>query len=694
MQPRENIDAASRLTTDIARFDGALKRLRSGYDRIDSIADSDRLLVLTSRAFTRLGVPAPTAVRAEDVDAPARAPAKKVRPIASRKYERMRAIAIAMVSAIFGSLVCAPVAAQSLPDRPSVSTIAGNGRLGIADGPAQSASFVDPVAVSIARDGAVYIVDREAERIRMLKNGVVTTVAGGGDLVALGIGAPTGYRDGDAASARFNLPQGIFARDDGSVIVADTGNACLRLIQHGRVSTFAGVAKVTGAADGPLAAARFTSPIGLAADRDGSIYVADPPTGVRILDPHGNVRTMHFLNARSVTSISIPPGQDAVMFAATSEVIYLVDIRKDAILHQFPMGSNHTNVSGRAGRVAGSVSSIVAFSTADFAYTDPLESSVRYGQRSTIAGFDYVRPLNATPSEDAAFGDSAFVDGATGVRFDEPMGIALGANGTLVIADAGNRRIRLAAPFDHKSDITEPEARQIPERADPKTFRVALVGSSYVWFDQPWNESIPGMLERLVNAKRSAGSREIKIYPVMRLGLPNLAALSLIDNELASGNVDMVVWDVTTYGQITKDDGARTIYPVGFEAPLAKALTETERDLGASHVVFVAAVHPGAGDLPDEYAYARFVKGTPDDHPDTADLRDPAVIQDYHDRTAAALKSANVATVDLWPAFLSELQATQRMPLFNTWDHHLTPEGRRIVAAGLVDPIVAADRHP
>ncbi len=50
-----------------------------------------------------------------------------------------------------------------------VSTIAGNGKKGLADGPALDAQFFGPVSLTMGKDGKLYVVDLEYSRIRSIK---------------------------------------------------------------------------------------------------------------------------------------------------------------------------------------------------------------------------------------------------------------------------------------------------------------------------------------------------------------------------------------------------------------------------------------------------------------------------------------------------------------------------------------------
>jgi DNA-binding beta-propeller fold protein YncE len=136
-----------------------------------------------------------------------------------------------------------------------VTTIAGLGVPGLADGATPLARFSDPFAVAVGRDGRIYVADGgDSNGIRRLDEDAVATIAGSGE----------GFEDGPPARARFNTPSGIAVAADGAVYVADTGNHRIRRIApDGQVTTVAG-SGVAGLRDGRGRDAQLNGPIGLA----------------------------------------------------------------------------------------------------------------------------------------------------------------------------------------------------------------------------------------------------------------------------------------------------------------------------------------------------------------------------------------------------------------------------------------------
>eukprot|EP00759_Apiculatamorpha_spiralis_P010021 PhF_6_TR17021/c0_g1_i1/m.25826 len=138
-----------------------------------------------------------------------------------------------------------------------VSAIAGTGSQGFANGAALSVALFDnPTFVAV--DGATndyYVSDTNNNRIRLISGGTVTTLAGSGT---------AGFANGPAATAQFNAPYGIVCAGDTRIVyVADSGGHRIRKIQNGWVFTVAGTG-VGSTVDGSLVTGTLNTPIGLA----------------------------------------------------------------------------------------------------------------------------------------------------------------------------------------------------------------------------------------------------------------------------------------------------------------------------------------------------------------------------------------------------------------------------------------------
>jgi sugar lactone lactonase YvrE len=150
-----------------------------------------------------------------------------------------------------------------------VTTLAGSGQPGADDGVADEASFDTPTGLAFDARGNLYVADMGSGIVRVVDmNGRVTTPAwaqGNGFFRPLGVavgpdgelyvadeggrivavrpdGAPAsgrnrtlagggvGFRDGPGATAQFRRPSGIALRQPGQLVVADAGNALVRMV--------------------------------------------------------------------------------------------------------------------------------------------------------------------------------------------------------------------------------------------------------------------------------------------------------------------------------------------------------------------------------------------------------------------------------------------------------------------------------
>ena len=177
-----------------------------------------------------------------------------------------------------------------------VSTLAGNGECDYADSDSGATAFCYPVGIAIDASNTLYVTDMFNHRIRgVTLSGFVTTIAGSGEIKD---GNKGGFKDGDKNKAKFNGPIGIAKDKDGNLYVADAGNHSIRKISpEGEVSTFAGSGetgeKNGGFADGPGSVARFHAPTGVAIDTAGNLYVADYWNHrIRKISPEGEVSTL------------------------------------------------------------------------------------------------------------------------------------------------------------------------------------------------------------------------------------------------------------------------------------------------------------------------------------------------------------------------------------------------------------------
>ncbi len=150
----------------------------------------------------------------------------------------------------------------------AVTTFAGTrGLYGNADGIGGAARFYYPQYVAVDGAGNVYVSDGNNNIRKITPDAMVTTIAGGGD---------NGIADGTGAAAHFRSPQGIAVNSGGNIYVCDSYNHSLRKISPAGVTrTLIGLPGEIGDADGTATQARLGYPTGLAVDSSGVLYLSD-----------------------------------------------------------------------------------------------------------------------------------------------------------------------------------------------------------------------------------------------------------------------------------------------------------------------------------------------------------------------------------------------------------------------------------
>ncbi len=319
----------------------------------------------------------------------------------------------------------------------------------------------------------------------------------------------SGSADGAASKSLFSSPQGIAAGSSGSLFVADTSNHVIREItlQGGNwvVSTIAGLAGKSGYVDGTNSAARFSSPVGVAADSNGNVYVTDyGNSAIRELAPSGT----NWIVSTIYNAIPSPQGiavDGSGNFWSTGVVAYVLlysstnsngawDTRQEAgfgddlfgvapgiavlpngllytvfnntVMHMIPSPSDWGGGAGVAGASAAGFADGDA-SVALFSSPQGITADAAGNVYVADTGNDIIRKMAPVGSNYGATVPDytvATIGGLPGVAgtndganshalFKHPAGVAVDASGNLFIADTGNNTIRVGTGYLRQLDV-------------------------------------------------------------------------------------------------------------------------------------------------------------------------------------------------------------------------------------------------
>jgi len=331
-----------------------------------------------------------------------------------------------------------------------VSTVAGSGAPGSADGTGTTATFFNPTSIAVDNAGNLYVADQSSNKIRKISpGGTVKTLAGSGR---------SGSLDGLGGAASFSSLTGVAIDKAGVVYVADYGNNLIRKVTpSGLVSTLAG-SGAAGNVDGNLAVSSFNSPAGLAVDDAGNIFVADQGNNkIRKITTSGYVTTLAGSgNSGGVDGKGAAASFDTPTGVAVDDAgnVYVADQGNNKIRKVTPGGVVTT--------LAGSGTFWFSDGASDEAsFNAPTSVAVDGARNVWVAdeGNNKIRLI--TPDRFvktlAGSGQAGGTDGdGPSATFAWPTGVAVDGAGNVYVADQAGNRIRkiTAAP----SDVCSPDA--------------------------------------------------------------------------------------------------------------------------------------------------------------------------------------------------------------------------------------------
>jgi len=523
-----------------------------------------------------------------------------------------------------------------------------------------------PAGIAVQSSGKIYVSDSAAQRIRVIfPNGTIKTVAGGGRPVDAGLWVPGDYRDGAGLQARFNRPTGIALGSHGELYIADTYNHCIRLLQpNGSVTTFAGDPRHAGDANGPRRQARFTRPLGIALDAEGNLYVAD--AHLRKITTDGIVSSV----AVGSTPLGVAVSRHALF---VSDLTGIVAVTPDGKVKRFPgtflkdqciLGNaSFAQLCDGAQELNGDASlgfpwAIAALDDHRVIFTDLRSNTIRTLDIAT----NTLELVGGELNEDTSADGGGFRDGPLAVsRYNAPYGLALDPRGRVIIADAGNKRIRALRLDDGAGS--------------PAKARVAVFGGMSVYYGTPRETSIEALLERDLN---QTGHR-VAVVALFDTD-PGGDLMQRYRRHPDASNVNAVVLDLhpqfvaALLGVAASD----LKHSQSWQGPLREQLVAFETYLKTRNIGLVCLTYP----MPQDFA--------PLEAPWRGILADSDGSSEVATAVASVARESGLAVVDMTSAFLAEVVSPRRRPLFAVDNDYLAVRGRELVASALSQQLQSA----
>ncbi len=384
-----------------------------------------------------------------------------------------------------------------------IYSVAGDGTRGFSGdgGPATGAELDDPWGVQVDSAGNLVFADLANGRIRVVAEqtgtfygiamtaGDIYTVAGDGTQGFSGDGGP-------ATSAELNAPRGVALDAAGNLIIADTGNGRVRVVaassgtSYGQAMTAGDIYTVAGDGDGRFSgngAPAFSSGMsvdGVAVDAAGNLLIADGPNNmVHVVAAQtgtyfGQAMTAGFIytiagdgkagssgNGGPGTSAELANPEGVTVDGSGNVVIaddgsYLVRVvaagtgksygQAMTADHIYTIaGTGHTNqLSGLGGPATSAelprTAGVAADSAGNIVFPDDYQILVKAASSGTFYGRAMTAGDLYSVAGDGHEGFSGDGGPASKAEMD-PTNVTVDGAGNLVIADTGNKRVRVVA---------------------------------------------------------------------------------------------------------------------------------------------------------------------------------------------------------------------------------------------------------
>ena len=446
---------------------------------------------------------------------------------------------------------------QGLPPLYRIDTVAGTlpGEEGVA---VSQAYLTRPTCALSDGDGGVLIVEQEAHRIRRVaRDGKISSFAGTGAFGFSGDGGP-------ATLAQLNYPTFAVRDTEGNVYVSDTNNHRVRRIAaDGTISTIAGDGAAAHAGDAkPAVAASINLPQGIAVD-SGKLYVAEiggaflQDSYIRVVDlDTGIISTLAGGQGRNgadgIDSKAAWVSTPRQLAIGPGGALVYTDITLYKVRAIMPDGKIKTlaGSTGRGGLAntgegdGGSATAARLYSPFGVAVdgNGMVYVSDNVGQR--VRRFPFSGGNITTV---AGTGTGGFAgDGSAGsaARFHAPQGLNVADNGSLLIADRDNNRVRVLSTSGGVSTFAG--------RSQYAGDNVAAVGATLY---QPRSIALDANQNILFTDRGNEVVRSIDTLGKIHLhsGKPNQFTTGSPTTEIV-GPVGQIVWNNPT-GVAFRSDG-------------------------------------------------------------------------------------------------------------------------------------------
>jgi len=332
-----------------------------------------------------------------------------------------------VVRFVFLAVVLSAMLADAQPVN-IVTTVAGSGPPDVGDGrPAVDANLERPQTV-LASSAGLYIVDTDNHRVRFVPpSGIIQTLAGTGTAENQGLGD-----GGLATNAILRFPRDLFRAPSG-LYIADSNHYLIRRIDNaGVIDRVAGNRFFFHSGDGgPALEASFAFPRSVAVDQSSQVYIADSQAHrVRRVDQNGIITTIAGTGIGGTSGDGGPVTQAQISSPTTLRFRSPTEL----LIGSYTAPTRQLDLS------TGLISTVTQAALGSFDLDNA--GNFIFSQGNRIVRIDSGSGLQTVIAGTGTAGFSGDGGPATQALLDDPRGLSVSSTGDVLVADAGNNRIR------------------------------------------------------------------------------------------------------------------------------------------------------------------------------------------------------------------------------------------------------------